>query len=144
MGVAYVSAGDELARRHFDVEEPFRLQFEGPMRHLYAHGWELCLKACLFQQGTLPSELKYDPGHRLVSAWDAVDKERFAALNLTPATRHFTALLDRYHPTKYYAYPIGGARSDFTVAYVRAASQRFHIAREIISQMFGAHIRELG
>lgn len=144
LGLSYLQAADEVVRSHLDDESLFALSFEHPIRHLYAHGWELCLKACLYQQGNRPSEIKTWIGHRLTMAWDAVDKERFAELRLTPDTRHFVELLDDFHPTKFYAYPITGVRREHTLTYVRAASKRFYLARPAISKLFGTSLHDLG
>jgi hypothetical protein len=144
MGLSYLDAADHLTNRQLDATDGFHLPFEGPIRHLYSHSWELFLKACLFEQGELPSDLKYEPGHRLVNAWDQVDKDRFAVFKLSPRTRDFLARLDAYHPTKFYAYPITGFRQDFSLTYIRAASQRFRLTRKRAGQLFGSFIHDRG
>jgi len=136
LGFAYLDAADVLASKHLDGGDPFSLTSESPIRHLYAHAWELFLKACIFKQGMRPSGFKKAIGHSLVRAWDAIDKVRFAGLALHPDTRRLMEGMDQFHPTRMYAYPVAGPRREFTVSYVRDASKRFRIPRAEIIQLF--------
>ena len=138
LGVSYLDAADALTRKQFDKADTFQLFFDSPIRHLYAHAWELFLKACIFRQGMKPSEMKRKIGHSLTKAWDEVDKSRFALLDLHPQTRTVPEVLDQFHmPPRMYAYPITGSRREFTITFVRAASQRFRISRRQTLELFG-------
>jgi len=136
LGLDYLAAADAIAGKHLDREDPFKLAFESPIRHLYAHAWELFLKACIFQQGMRPSQIKRTIGHSLTKAWEAVDKERFEVLDLHPGTRLLMEGLDQFHPSRMDAYPVTGYRRQFTLTYLRAASQRFRISRAEIARLF--------
>lgn len=136
MALSYLDAADELTRRLVDKSDPFRLAFESPIRHLYAHAWELALKACLIRQGMKPDDVKKTFGHKLVPAWEAVDRKRFATLDLHDGTRIVPEVLDQFHPTKLYAYPVTGFRREFSLTYIRGASQRFRIDRPTILELF--------
>lgn len=137
LALSYLDAADELTRRLVDRHNPLKLSFESPVRHLYAHTWELALKACLFRQGLTPVQLKRI-GHNLTKAWDLVDHRRFAALRLTPRVRIMPEVLDQFHPTRIYAYPVSGYRQEFTLVYIRDASQRFRLTRTEIIDLFGS------
>ena len=137
MALAYLDAADELTRRQVDRDDPFRLAFESPIRHLYAHTWELALKSCLFRQGMKPAEMKTKVSHNLTKAWDRVDRTRFAPLRLADHVRIMPEALDRYHPTKLYAYPVTGFRREFSLGYIRDAAQRFRISTGLILDLFG-------
>lgn len=143
LGIDYLTAAEAITVRHIAVDDPFHLRFELPIRHMYAHAWELCLKACLFQQGFLPSTLKHNVGHSLTAAWDKVDKQRFAIFDLQPRTRLIAERLDRYHPTKMYAYPITGSRTDWGLPYLRSSSRRFKIQLSDVQQHFGDNLHAL-
>ena len=136
LGLAYLDAADELAGRYLDPGDPFRLSSESPIRHLYAHAWELFLKACVFKQGCRPSEFKRTIGHSLTMAWDVVEKASFQMLDLHPDTRVLVEGLDQFHPTRMYAYPVTGLRREFTLPYVRDVSKRFRIPRAEILRLF--------
>lgn len=136
LGLAYLNAADELTSRFLDASDPFKLTSESPIRHLYAHAWELFLKACVFKQGARPSEFKKALGHSLTSAWDAVDKLRFSRLDLHTDTRLLMEGLDQFHPTRMYAYPVTGFRREFSLPYVRDATQRFRIPRPEVVRLF--------
>lgn len=144
LGCAYIDAADKLVSEISDQAQAFRLAFDSPVRHLYAHGWELCLKACLFEQGIPPSVLKSRKfGHSLIALWRVVDRDRFAVLNLHARLEHVLHRLDRFHPTKLYAYPLTGYRNDFSLTYIREISQRFRLSRPMISRHFSAHAPRL-
>lgn len=137
LGISYLEAADALAERHLDKLDRFKLTFDSPIRHLYAHAWELVLKACLFRQGMKPSEMKRTIGHSLTKAWDAIERPRFAPLNLNAKTRIVPEILDQFHMSpRMYAYPITGIRREFTIPYVRDASQRFKISRAVTIELF--------
>lgn len=137
LGLSYLDAADILSQRHLDSGDSFRLRFEHPLRHLYAHAWELFLKACLFQQGWTPAQMKRKIGHNLSKAWDEIERGRFAELDLHSDTRIVPEMLDQFHPTKQYAYPETGSRREFSIPYIRAASQRFRLSREEVRRLFG-------
>jgi hypothetical protein len=136
VGITYLDAADELARRQLDRDDKFRLSFDLPIRHSYAQAWELIQKACLRRQGIEPKELKLDVGHKLTKAWDLIDKLQFAALNLTPDTRTIVELLDNFHPTKLYAYPFTGARREIELKDLGTVSQRLRLPRSEILRLF--------
>lgn len=137
LGLSYLDAADVLARKQLDENDRFQLAFDSPIRHLYAHAWELILKACVFTQGMKPSEMKRKIGHSLSKAWDLVDKTKFAVLDLNAKTRIVPEVLDQFHmPPRMYAYPITGSRREFSIAYIRAASDRFKISRAEILELF--------
>lgn len=133
---SYLDAADALFVAMNTGEARLKLAFEHPVRHLYAHAWELALKACLARQGMKASEMKKKLGHRLTAAWDRVDKAHFAALDLNPRTRIVPEVLDQFHPTKFYAYPVTGLRREFSLSYLRAATQRFRLPRAEIQRLF--------
>ena len=136
LGLAYLEAADALAEKELSKDDRFSLAFDHPIRHLYAHAWELFQKACLAAQGMKPSKMRNRFGHSLAKAWDAIDKERFEILDLHPGTRLFAENLDGFHPTKKYAYPEVGYRQDYTLSYLRAAFERFKINRAEILRLF--------
>jgi hypothetical protein len=127
VGLSYLEAADELAHRQLDRSVPFKLRFELPILHLYAHAWELVQKACLRQQGVSADELKLKIRHNLTKGWDLIDKDRFAALRLTPDTRPVVEVLDWYHPTKLFAYPYTGARREIDLGKLTDVSKRLHL-----------------
>lgn len=144
LALSYLDAADHLAASHLDPQSGFRLPFEHPLRHLYSHAWELALKACLFQQGWTPSEMRKCFGHHLSAIWDKVDRDAFVELKLTDQTRIVPEVLDQFHPTKQYAYPETGSRREFSIVYVRSASQRFRLPRVVIRRLFrGVDLTEL-
>ena len=144
LGLSYLAAADALTEKQSDKADSFRLAFDSPIQHLYAHGWELCLKACIFQQGTLPSDMKRSLGHSLATAWDRVDKVKFADLDLNPRTCQIVELLDELHPTKLFAYPVRGARQEWSIIFMRENSRRFRLPRTKILELFGDNIHCLG
>jgi hypothetical protein len=129
VGLAYVEAADELASRQLDRKVPFNLSYDLPILHLYAHGWELVQKACLREQGMSAEELRLKVRHNLTKGWDLIDKDRFAALRLTPDTRLIVEVLDWYHPTKLFAYPYTGSRRQIELAKLTKVSKRLHLSR---------------
>ncbi len=129
VGLSYLEGAEDLASRHLDPRIRFKLSHDLPIFHLYAHGWELVLKACLREQGMSAAELRSKIRHNLTKAWDSVDKERFAALRLTPETRAVIQVLDWYHPTKLFAYPYTGNRREIELDELTAVSRRLHLSR---------------
>jgi len=136
VGLSYLEAADQLAARQLDKRDPFKLSFDLPILHLYAHAWELVQKACLRQHGMSADELKLKVGHRLTKGWDLIDKERFAALCLTPDIRPIVEALDWYHPTKLFAYPYTGSRREIDLAKLTEVSKRLHLSRADRSRLF--------
>jgi hypothetical protein len=136
LGLSFLAAADALTEKADNKNDSFRLSFDSPIQHLYAHGWELCLKACIFQQGELPSQMKNKIGHNLTEAWDQIDKVKFSVLKLTPESRQIVELLDTLHSTRLFAYPITGIRQQWSVTFMHSSSKRFRISRKQIIQLF--------
>jgi hypothetical protein len=138
LALSYLEAADVLTDRIHAPRKEDRPQliFDSPVRHLYGQTWELALKACLFAQGIRPTKLKNDFGHNVLKAWKRVDKDRFAPLNLTEETQLIAEHLGLYHSEKMFAYPITGIRQYLSLNHIKAASQRFRLARTEINQLF--------
>ena len=138
LAISYLDAADELTNRIHDTvsEGHLHLNFDSPVRHLYAHGWELALKACLFAQGVRPAKLKKDYGHKILRTWKAVDKDRFSRLDLSDDTEAVAAHLSYYHAEKLFAYPLTGLREYLPLAFLKAQSERFRIDRAEIFELF--------
>lgn len=140
MALSYLEAADVLTERiHAPAKEDRpNLVFDSPVRHLYAHTWELALKACLFAQGVRPIKLKKDYVHNILRAWRHVEKERFGRLNLSPETEAIADHLGYYHAEKMFAYPVTGIREYLPLNYLKAESQRFRISGPEIIGLFMA------
>lgn len=138
LALSYLETADDLVGRiHAPIkEQKLQLAFDCPIRHLYAHTWELALKACLFAQGIRPYKLKNDFGHRLLKAWKSVDKDRFAILRFTPETECIASHLGFYHSEKMFAYPTNGVRPYLPLKQIKAESQRFRIERSEVNDLF--------
>lgn len=138
LALSYLDAADELTDRiqAEPREERLHLLFDSPVRHLYGQTWELALKACLFAQGVRPIKLKNDYGHNVLKAWKRVEKDRFARLDLNPATQQIADHLGFYHSGKMFAYPTTGMREYLPLIFLKAQSQRFRIARLEIIGLF--------
>ena len=134
LALSYLEAADDLTSRIHDKK--LQLTFDSPVRHFYAQTWELALKACLYAQGVRPHKLKRDFGHNLLRAWKAVDKERFARLNLTAETEQIANHLSLHHTEKMFAYPLTGTRSYLPLKHIMAESQRFRMERIDIMSLF--------
>lgn len=138
LALSYLDAANELTNR---IQAPtdgehLHLTFDSPVRHLYAHSWELALKACLFAQGVRPSRLKKDFGHNVLRAWRAVDKARFSQLDLSSETEAVAAHLSYYHSGKLFAYPLTGLREYLPLGFLGNQSERFRIGRMEIIDLF--------
>lgn len=138
LALSYLDAANELTSRiHAPADAGhLHLTFDSPVRHLYAHSWELALKACLFAQGVRPSKLKKDYGHNVLRAWKAVDKARFGRLDLSSETEAVAAHLSYYHSEKLFAYPLTGLREYLPLRFLEAQSERFRIGRMEIIGLF--------
>ena len=113
-----------------------RISFEEPIRALYAHAWELVLKACLRKQGLSPSQIRKLYGHRLDKIWISVDRERFGLLQLRDELDPFIQHLTFYHANRLYAYPLAGMRRELSLDYLRATSSRLRIPRVDVISIF--------
>lgn len=136
VGLSYLDAADHLTASLQGPPYSFRLAFDEPVRHLYAHALEMFQKACLFQQGMTPTEMKQRFGHWLVKAWDQIDRPRFAELQLDDESRAYAEWLDVYHPTKEYAYPYTGYKSELSLEQLRDGLKRFRIPRDVQFRLF--------
>lgn len=134
LALSHLDAADDLTNRILAGE--LKLMFDSPVRHFYAHAWELALKAGLFTQGVRPHKLRKDFGHDVLRAWKHVDKERFACLTLTPKTEEIASHLGFYHAEKMFAYPIAGVREYLPLNFLKTESQRFRIPRDAIIPLF--------
>jgi hypothetical protein len=136
LALSYLDAADHLEQSLRKPSPSIHLAFEHPVRFLYAHTWELALKACLLRQGISQQDLKGQFGHKLTKIWDAIDRPRFPELRLDDRLRIIPEQLDRYHPSREYAYLVTGHKVDFTLSYVRTVSQRFRVPRATILDYF--------
>jgi hypothetical protein len=110
VGVANLDAAEEL------VAARVKLRFEDPIRSLFAHAWELNLKACLRRQDLTAEDVRKQFGHDLLRLWDAIDRSRFPLLQLRDELRGFVEHLAFYHLNRLYAYPIRGVRNEHSLA----------------------------
>lgn len=136
VGLSYLDAADHLTASLAGPPYKLRLAFDEPVRHLYAHAWEMFQKACLFQQGMTPIEIKQQFGHWLVKAWEKIDRSRFSDLQLDDASREYAEWLDHFHPTKEYAYPYTGYKVELSLEQLRDGLKRFRIARDVQLRLF--------
>lgn len=136
VGLSYLDAADHLTTSLQGPPYRFRLPFDVPVRHLYAHALEMFQKACLFEQGVSPQEMKTRFSHRLVEAWDAIDGGRFRELRLDDESRAIAEWLDNFHPTKEYAYPYTGYKRELSLEQLRDGLSRFRISRAVIHRLF--------
>lgn len=132
VGVANLDAAEEL------VGQGVKLAFEDPIRSLFAHAWELNLKACLRRQGFDAEDVRKQFGHDLIALWDAVDRPKFPHLRLRDELRAFIERIGFYHRNRLYAYPIRGFRNEYSLAYVRDTSSRLRIPRSAALETFGS------
>jgi hypothetical protein len=131
VGLANLDAAEKL------MEPSVKLAFEDPIRSLFAHAWELNLKACLRRQGLSAEEVRKQFGHDLTKLWDAIDRSLFPRLQLRDDLRPFVEHIGFYHRNRLCAYPIRGYRNQHTLTYVRSASARFRIPRADAVESFG-------
>lgn len=131
VGIANLDAAEEL------VASKVKLRFEDPVRSLFAHAWELNLKACLRRQGASAETVRIKYGHDLLQLWDAIDRSQFPLLNLRDELRPFVEHVAFYHRNRLYAYPIRGFRNEHSLQYVRATSSRFRLAPRAAIETFG-------
>lgn len=136
LGQSYLQSANVLVAALEDPALGFDPQYKHPIRHLYAHGWELCLKACLLEQGTKPSQLKMLVGHSLTTAWEAIDRPRFAAIQLAEDLQPILVAMELYHPSKLHAYPVSGWQQMPTFRYLREISERLLLPGSEVSKMF--------
>lgn len=136
VGLSYLDAADHLTRSLEGPPYCFRLPFDEPVRHLYAHALEMFQKACLFEQGVSPAEMKKEVGHWLVKAFDRIDRQRFADLRLDDELREYAGWLDMYHPTKEYAYPYTGYKEELALDQLREGLRRFRVPRTLLIRLF--------
>ena len=132
VGVANLDAAEEL------VAARVKLRFEDPIRSLFAHAWELNLKACLRRQGLTAEDVRKQFGHDLLKLWEAIDRSRFPLLQLRDELRGFVEHLAFYHRNRLYAYPIRGVRNEHPLNYMRATSARFRLAPAAAIETFGS------
>jgi hypothetical protein len=132
VGKANLDAAEEL------VASGVKLRFEDPIRSLFAHAWELNLKACLRRQGMSAEEVRKQFGHVLLGLWDAIDRSQFPLLQLRDELRGFVEHIAFYHRNRLYAYPIRGFRNEHTLTYVRATSARLRLSNSAAITTFGS------
>lgn len=132
LGKANLEAAEHL------VASGVRLRFEDPIRSLFAHAWELNLKACIRRQGLTAEAVRIEFGHDLLRLWDAIDRARFPLLQLRSELRGFVEHVAFYHRNRLYAYPIRGFRNEHSLTYVRATSSRFHLSPKAALETFGS------
>lgn len=132
VGVANLDAAEEL------VAARVKLRFEDPIRSLFAHAWELNLKACLRRQDLTAEDVRTQFGHDLLKLWDAIDRSRFPLLQLHDELRGFVEHLAFYHRNRLYAYSNRGGRNEHSLNYVRATSARFRLAPAATIETFGS------
>ena len=130
LSMANLQAADEL------TAAGIRFSFQEPIRALYAHAWELALKACLRKQGYAPSRIRKEFGHRLDRVWREVDKQRFYQLQLHDELIGFINHLTFYNSNRLYAYPLAGMRRELDLDYLRATSSRLRIPRSLAIELF--------
>lgn len=131
VGTANLDAAEYL------VADGVNLAFDDPIRALFAHAWELNLKACLRKQGMSAESVRKEFGHDLIKIWDAVDRSRFPLLSLRDELRPYIEHTAFYHRNRLYAYPTRGFRNEHSLAYVRATSSRLRLTRKGSVEMFG-------
>lgn len=132
VAVANLDAAEHL------VAENVKLRFEDPVRSLFAHAWELTLKACLRRQGCDAEQIRKDYGHDLPRLWDAISRNEFPALALVDGLQPFIERIGYYHRNRLYAYPLRGFRNDFSLTYIRATSSRLRLAPRVAIETFGS------
>jgi hypothetical protein len=125
--ISFLDAGDLVSERS--------VSFDAPARALYAHAWELTLKACLRVQGQSIEEIRRKIGHDLVKAYDDVDVERFTELNLWEA-RFLMEQLNDFHLERLNFYPKAGAFNVLHLADVRDWSRRLRLDRPVAIRLF--------
>ncbi len=134
LSLSYLDIADDLTERMH--KNQLKLAFDAPVRHSYAHAWELALKACLFAQGFRPKELKTKFGHDVHKIWQSVDHNRFSQLRLTPETEQIAEHLGGFHLEKSFAYPVAGATNYLPLSIIKAESKRFRLQRIEIARLF--------
>lgn len=132
VGTANLDAAEHL------VADAVKLAFDDPIRSLFAHAWELNLKACLRKQGMTAESVRKDFGHDLLKIWDAVERNRFPLLSLRDELRPYIEHTAHYHRNRLYNYPIRGFRNEYSLAYVRATSSRLRLTRKASVETFGS------
>ena len=130
LALANLEAADYLAVSNT------KLLFDEPIRSLYAHAWELALKACLRKQGYTPSQIRKKFGHRLDEIWQAVDRERYSQLQLRDELSGFINHLTFYNANRLYAYPLTGMRRELELSFLRATSSRLRVPRALAIELF--------
>lgn len=136
LGQSYLQSANLLAAALEDPAAKFEPQYKHPIRHLYAHGWELCLKACLFEQGQKPSQFKGSVVHSLTKAWERIERDQFEPLNLTDDLARLLEVMEEYHPAKLYAYPESGGQVMPSFRYLREASERLLLPVAEVAPLF--------
>ena len=132
-------AMSNLAAADFlESEKAKELPFHDPIRGLYAHAWELVLKACLRSQGLGVDEIRSKFGHDLRAIWDAVDRPRFPLLQLRDELDTFIDHLGFYHQNRLYAYPLAGSKRELELSFLRATSSRLRMSRSDAASIFPA------
>jgi len=127
VGQSYLDAAELVRER--------RLPFEGPARAMYAHAWELTLKACLRVQGQSVSHIHNVIRHDLVKAYDAIDLDRFSDLKLIVA-RFLVEQLNDFHLERINFYPKAGSFNVLNLDDVGDWSRRLRLERNIASKLF--------
>lgn len=130
LALANLDAADHL------IASNAKLLFDEPIRALYAHSWELALKACLRKQGFAPSQIRKRFGHRLDNIWNVVDRDRFYQLQLRDELDGFINHLTFYNSNRLYAYPLAGMRRELDIDYLRATSSRLRVPRALAIDLF--------
>ena len=139
LAFANLEAADHL------IASKAKLSFDEPIRALYAHAWELALKACLRKQGFAPSQIRKKFGHRLDIIWSVVDRDRFYQLRLHDELDGFINHLTFYHSNRLYSYPLAGIRRELGLDYLRATSSRLRVPRALaIERIEDSHSKTRG
>lgn len=136
LGQSYIQSANVLAVALEDPANDFKPSYHHPVRHLYAHGWELCLKACLLEQGWQPSRVRDKFGHKLCEVWKYVERDRFPSLRLTDDLERVLRAMDQCHPSKLYAYPVADWQIFVTFRYLKEVSERLLISMPEVKLTF--------
>ena len=128
IAVSFLDAADIIL-------EAKHLIFEAPVRTLYAHAWELTLKACLRVQGESVENLRRKFGHDLAKAYARVDLQRFEELKLASAS-FLIDQLNPYHRERLHFYPKSGPFTVIAIEEVRDKSRNLRIDRRAACRLF--------
>ncbi len=132
VGKAYLDAAEEL------VASRIELDFEEPIRALFAHAWEMNLKACLRCQGMTVIVVRRKFGHDLMALWNATDRAKFPLLDLRDELGSFINRLSVSHSKRLYSYPRQEFKNEHGLSYLRAASSRLRLTRSEAVKTFGS------